>query len=86
MPGKVIDLDPNKRLSKEVFKSIQDTMAAYKHEDLQSLVIMYTGKDGSTSLEAYGVDWAVLGICQAYLEELRFQALHEGDGDEEADS
>lgn len=72
---KVIDLDPRKRLTKEALARIQTTVASFKVKDVENLIILYTKSDGGTSLEAFGVDWSLLGISEAYLESLRASLL-----------
>lgn len=76
MSGKVIDLDPQKRISKEALIRIQKTVDDFKLDDLESLAIIYVKKDGTPVFEAFGVDWSLLGVSQAYLEHLRWEFLN----------
>jgi len=82
MSGKVVDLDPQKRLTKEAFERIKATITGFQPEDLDSFVLLYTDKEGGVNFEAFGVDWALLGISQAYIEDLRSQLLY---GNEDSD-
>ena len=83
MSGKVIDLDPQKRISKDALDRIQKTISEFKLNDLESLAIIYVKKDGTPTLEAFGVDWSMLGLSQAYLEDLRYQLLYSTDKTDE---
>lgn len=78
MADKVIDLDPQRRLTKEALKRIKETINAVTPENTDSFVLLYTDNKGGVNFEAFGVDWALLGISQAYIEELRRQLLYEG--------
>lgn len=75
--GKVIDFDPRKRLTKEALKNIQSTVANFKSDDLANVMMIYTKQNGEVVFEAFGVDWPVLAISQAYLENLRAILLYE---------
>lgn len=75
MADKVIDLDPNKRLNKESLEAIKASVASFTVDSVENILILYTDKEGGANFEAFGVDWFLLGIGQAYLEELRRRML-----------
>lgn len=79
--NKIIDLDPQKRLSKEMLAYIQTSVASFTVDNLENFCILYMKKGEGPTLEAFGVDWYLLGIAQAYLENLRASLLAEGDED-----
>lgn len=81
MSDKIVDIDPTKRMTKEALARIQKTVSEFKVDEVDNFVILYT-KDGVTTFEAYGADWALMGISQAYLEELRSQLLYDSSEDE----
>lgn len=81
MSGKVIDLDPSKRITKEALDRVKATIADIKEGDVENFILLYTNKEGGVVFDAIGIDWALLGIMQAYLEELRGEMLH-GDRDD----
>lgn len=84
MSGKVIDLDPTKRLTKEALDRIKETVSKFNPDSTEQFVILFTDENGVAQFEAFGVNWALMGIAQAYLEELRCRLLHdsvEGDDD-----
>lgn len=81
MSGKIVDLDPNKRMTKEAFERIKKTISEFEPEALESFVLLYTDKEGGVNFEAFGVDWYLMGIAQAYLEDLRKKLLYD-DSDE----
>lgn len=81
--SKIIDLDPERRLSKEALAGIQTTVAGFNVDELDSLMIIYSRKDGDASFESYGTDWAFLGLSQAYLDRLRADFLDISSSEEE---
>lgn len=74
---KIVDFDPRKRLTKEALKNIQGTVASFQPGDIENLMVLYTKKDGEVVFEAFGIDWPLLGISQAYIESLRAALLFE---------
>lgn len=85
MSGKIIDLDPNKRLTKEAFERIKGVINEFEPDALDNFVLLYTDKEGKITFEAFGVDWFLLGIGEAYLEDLRRKLLYD-DAEEPEDS
>jgi hypothetical protein len=79
MSDNVVDIDSNKRLTKEVLKQIQETVKELTIDDLDSLLLFTCSKDGKIKAEAYGIGWTILGSSQAYLEFLRSCLLDRGE-------
>jgi uncharacterized membrane protein YgcG len=75
MSDKVVDLDPSKRLSKEAFKMLKESLDTLKYEDLQSITVITTPKNGITSVQAYGMDFYALGVAQSVLTTLGQELL-----------
>ena len=82
--SKIIDLDPERRLSKEALAGIQTTVAGFNVDELDSLMVIYSRKDGDASFESYGTDWAFLGLSQAYMDRLRADFLDHSSREEES--
>lgn len=74
--SKIIDLDPRKRLTKEALAASQASLAGLTVDNTESLMVFYVDKEGTLALEAFGIDWAILGIAQAHLEDLRNRLLY----------
>jgi len=83
MANKVIDLNPHTRLTKESLNRIKGVLDNIEPGDVDNLVLLYTTKEGKVTFDATGVDWSLLGIMQAYLEDLRKTML---DGEETTNS
>jgi hypothetical protein len=78
MSGKVIDLDPNKRLSKEALDIIKDFISGLDVDGTSSITIIHTpSKGGSTSVQAYGMDFYSIGIAQTILFSLGQEILRQ---------
>lgn len=76
MANNVIDLDPTTRLTKEALERIKATINGFTIEDLDNFVLLYIDKEGASNFEAFGVDWKLMGIGQAYFEALRQELLY----------
>jgi hypothetical protein len=76
MSDKVIPIDPTKRITKEALDIVMEKL---KHFDLDdgSFIMIYTDKEGGANCDAFGIDWTLLGISEAYLEDLRRTLLHD---------
>ena len=79
--GKIVDIDPTKRLTKEAFDRIKQTVNNFEPDQLEGFLIIYKDREGGANLEAFGLDWPLLGISQAYLDELRRSLLLSETGD-----
>lgn len=77
----MVDLDPQKRLSREALQEMQKHFSEFTVENLSSLFVVYTDNQKRTFFDAYGIDWYLLGIAQAYLEDIRAQMLEESSGE-----
>jgi len=77
MADKVIDINPDKRISKDSLDRIQEIVKSLSVDSLDSLIIIHRNRGEGASLEAYGYDWDILGRSQGYLEFLRAQLLEE---------
>lgn len=67
MSGKIIDLDPRKRLSKEALDLVKKLVSELKVSELQSLTVIATPKGGTPNVYAYGLDFETIGIAQTIL-------------------
>jgi len=74
---KIIDLDTNRRLSKEALEDIKKTVDSFTIDNLENIMVIYVDKEGAGNVECYGIDWSFLGLSQAYLEQLRTNFLSE---------
>lgn len=80
--SKVVDLDPKKRMTKEAFEQIKTSLSTLDPDKFNNFILLHTSKDGEITFEAFGIDWEITGIMQAYLEDLRAELLQ---GPEEDD-
>lgn len=77
MSGKVIDFDPNQRLTKEALAMIKDNINQLQVDDLVSLTLIYTPVDGRSQVMVYGADFQSIGVAQAMLSALANHMLAE---------
>lgn len=77
MSGKVVNLDPQKRLTQETLERLKKTVNNLDAATTDNFMIFYADKDGGANFEAYGVDWFLLGILQAYMNDLGRTMLHD---------
>lgn len=77
MSDKVIDLDPQKRMTKESLNRIKKTINDFHADEVQNFILLYTDKEGGANFEAFGIDWALLGIGRAYLDNLSERLLND---------
>ncbi len=77
MAGKVIDLNPTKRLSKEAFDLMKKMITEMDYEEASSLIVIFTPQSGGTSVQAYGLDFQALGFASAVLTTLSQELLAE---------
>lgn len=77
MSDKIIDLDPQKRMTKEALSRIKKTINGFDVDDVSNFILLYTDKNGGANFEAFGIDWALLGIGKAYLDSLSDRLIHE---------
>jgi hypothetical protein len=75
MDDKVIDLNLERRLSKQGLKHIQDMVAEFTVDNLETLVLIHKPKDSSLSVLAYGADWATVGVAQTVINALGTEML-----------
>lgn len=82
MSGKIIDLDPNRRLTKESLEIVKEHFSKLTIENTETIACLYINNEGTATFETFGVDWAALGILEAYLEDMRHQMLYPDDGND----
>lgn len=77
MAGKVVDLDPNTRLSKEALGHIKKTVADLKVDDIRSLTIVMAPMKGAPTVQVFGLDFETVGYTQTILQTIAQQLLAE---------
>lgn len=81
--AKVVDLNPERRMTQEALERIRASLNNLTVDNLDGFILLYTTKDeGGVDFEAFGIDWALLGISQAYIADLQAQLLNETHDDE----
>lgn len=68
MAGKVIDIDPNQRLSKESLQYIKDYVGGLDVKDLESLVVIALPKESTPAVICYGLTFEIIGLTKAVLD------------------
>lgn len=82
MSGKVIDIDPTKRLTKEALTMVKEAVEELTIDNTDTLVVIYKKKDQRPNFEAYGLTWESLGITQTMLSVLAETLLADEFADE----
>lgn len=82
MSDKIIDFDPNKRITKKDYQKLLDTLAKLDPETLDSVVVIYNHQNRTPGLLAYGLTWAAVGAAHTMLTTLGQELLREQFNDE----
>lgn len=77
MAGKVIDIDPTKRITKEALELIKMNVNKLSVKDISALTLIYTPTDGRSQVMVYGADFHSIGVAQAMLSALANHMLQE---------
>lgn len=83
MANNIVDIDPTRRLTKEVLDSIKESVSLMTVDNTEGLVVLCKRREGDITVEALGIDWALLGLSQAYLDDLRRRMLYDDANDNE---
>jgi hypothetical protein len=77
MSGKVIDINPTKRLNKEALDLIRASLNELNADSLEGLMIVYKEKDMAPNLEAYGLTMDMIARAQIILNVIGEEMLAE---------
>lgn len=72
--NKIVDINPEKRLTKEFLQQFQEHVNQMTVESTHSVFAVYETDEGFVC-EAPVIDWALIGILQAYVDNIRSRML-----------
>lgn len=76
--GKVVDLDPNKRFTKEEWKKFKDWVNSVEPDKIDSIYIaMFTDAGDGYESYSYGIDWKSVGYLATEVDVLRHTIYNE---------